>query len=152
MCVLSQNIINEKIYLAFWWWFAILAVVASYAVLSRLFSLTVAGYRMWSIENKVNFDVWKSRSDSVKKEFRRTFYRHFHSCFCTKIGDWFMLNQIGKNVDSYYFTLFVQALWAELKYQDERQGLEVEKQPLRGYDEEEGLQSSEETQHITETA
>ena len=26
------------------------------------------------------------------------------------IGDWFMLNQIGKNVDRYYFKLFVHEL------------------------------------------
>ena len=32
-----------------------------------------------------------------------------------QIGDWFMLRQVGRNVDSYFNTLFVSALCKELQ-------------------------------------
>ena len=45
LCVLTQNIINEKIYLVLWWWYAILAPVSVLFIAYRIITIFFQGVR-----------------------------------------------------------------------------------------------------------
>lgn len=40
MCILSQNVLNEKIYLFLWFWFVILAIMSVFSLFYRLAVIT----------------------------------------------------------------------------------------------------------------
>jgi len=40
MCILAQNVLNEKIYLLLWIWFLILAIVSIFALIYRIAIIT----------------------------------------------------------------------------------------------------------------
>ena len=58
ICVLEQNIMNEKLYFFLWWWIMFAGGVASSAIVWRIFVVTVSSYREKKIEELVNFDIW----------------------------------------------------------------------------------------------
>ena len=47
LCVLSQNIINEKIYLIIWFWLVILTIITVPWFLFRIVTLVIAPFRMF---------------------------------------------------------------------------------------------------------
>ena len=58
ICVLEQNIMNEKLYFFLWWWIMFAGGVASSAIVWRIFVVTVSSHREKKIEELVNFDIW----------------------------------------------------------------------------------------------
>ena len=56
MCVLALNIINEKIYVALWFWFIILAVLTSLYLLYVLAVISVPSMRKVLIERNTKHD------------------------------------------------------------------------------------------------
>ena len=91
MCILSQNIINEKIYFFLWWWILFVFIIAVVNVVRRAYVIAIPAVRHGKINRKAGTDDYTKING-------------------LDIGDWFMLNQIGKNVDRYYFKLFVHEL------------------------------------------
>ena len=91
MCILSQNIINEKIYVVFWWWLLFVLIIAVVGVIRRVYVIAIPAVRHAKIDRKAGTQDYMKING-------------------LDIGDWFMLNQIGKNVDGYYFKLFVREL------------------------------------------
>ena len=59
LCILEQNIINEKLYLFFWWWIMVMIGVASSSLIWRVFVVTIRSYRETQIKDMVNFDIWR---------------------------------------------------------------------------------------------
>ena len=133
MCVLAQNIINEKIYMVFWWWLLVLFAVALSGVVIRMFCLAWAPSRVNSIKKRVNFAVWNkiryrdNKGEEGEKDietyFEKILSKHFIGLdgWTFRVGDWFLLHQISQNVDPLYFTLLVKELWAQLGAPDDQE-------------------------------
>lgn len=100
MCVLALNIINEKIYVALWFWFIILAVLTSLYLLYVLAVISVPAMRKVLLERNAKHD-FKGRIDPIMKK--------------AQMGDWFVLFLLSKNMDSVLFKDFVTKLGDKLK-------------------------------------
>ena len=92
VCILTQNIISEKVYFVFWWWYAFLFVISGLQIIYRMIILAIPFYRLNLINDQTG-------TNDFNKIFRKS-----------NMGDWFMLHQIGKNVDGHYFKLFINEL------------------------------------------
>ena len=75
MCVLALNIINEKIYVALWFWFIILAVLTALYLLYVLAVISVPSMRKVLIERNAKHD-YKDRIDPIMKK--------------AQMGDWYV--------------------------------------------------------------
>lgn len=88
LCILGQNVINEKIYIILWFWFMMLAVLCSLVVVYRL---TIAFFPMF-------------RPFFLHARCRIASRHHINVVLRkTNIGDWFLLYMLGKNVDPIIF-------------------------------------------------
>ena len=54
LCVLTQNNINEKLYLVFWFWFVFMFVVSVFAITYRLITILSEDVRFYLIYSKVS--------------------------------------------------------------------------------------------------
>ena len=76
----------------FWWWYAFLFVISGLQIIYRMIILAIPYYRKGLINDQTGTN-----------DFNKIFHR-------SNMGDWFMLHQIGKNVDGHYFKLFINEL------------------------------------------
>ncbi|KAF0299720.1 Innexin inx2 [Amphibalanus amphitrite] len=95
LCVLSLNIINEKIFVFLWFWFIIVAVVSG---LSLLYRLAVV------VSPQVRLYLFRARARLAPPEQIETIARK------SQIGDWFLLYQLGKNMDPLIYKEFINDL------------------------------------------
>merc|ERR1712004_706403 len=100
ICVLPLNIINEKIYVFLWFWFVILTVVSGMQMIYRLIVL---------MSPRLREMLLKSRS--------RLTVMHKVESICRRcgLGDWFILYQLGKNIDPLIFKEFMGELYKKLE-------------------------------------
>ena len=54
ICVLSQNIINEKMYLAIWFWLVFLIIISPLCIFYRIMTLFFDGFRTVLLTSKCN--------------------------------------------------------------------------------------------------
>ena len=94
LCVLPLNIFNEKIYIFLWFWFTILALVSGLGLI----------YRICTFFKPVRRIVLGARSRMASDDDLDVVSR-----YC-KIGDWFLLNQLAKNMDPIIFKEFIADL------------------------------------------
>lgn len=87
ICILGQNIINQKIYIILWWWFIILFISSALMTISRVVTIAVPNSRRAIIE---------ARMMTTKRV-------HVPAFPFSDIGHWFVLGQIGRNSNPYYF-------------------------------------------------
>merc|ERR1712111_175792 len=95
LCILPLNIINEKIYVFLWFWFIFLAVVSSIHFVYRLIVIFIPQLRE---------TLLKTRARTVPA------YEISNICSKTSRGDWFILYQLGKNIDPIIFKEFLNKL------------------------------------------
>lgn len=88
LCILPLNIVNEKIYIFLWFWFTILAILTGLAI----------GYRIATI-------VWPRARLIVFESKARLNANHEVQMIASRIqiGDWFVLMQLGKNMNAFIF-------------------------------------------------
>ena len=102
MCILPLNIANEKIFFAFWLLFMLLFSVSILAFVYRILTLSSTSFRKRAIKKLIDIDRW--RTSKIEDFLGRGILKP------TAIGDWYMLLQVGKNIDGHYFNLFVKEL------------------------------------------
>ena len=109
LCVLSQNIINEKMYLAIWFWLVFLILVSVPFIMFRLCTI---------LFDYVRFAILASSAGhSNDPEIRKSIKYVMSKCY---VGDWFVLNQLSKNVSRFFFRQFIKELRNELKERPKR--------------------------------
>jgi len=96
LCLLSQNIINEKIYLFLWFWFVLMGILGSAQLVFEVAILAIPNIRGTLIARQIGTFL----SGDMKKYVQRT---------CS-IGDWFLLYQIGKNTNKAFFYNLIEQL------------------------------------------
>ena len=94
-CLLSQNIINEKIVLFLWFWFMIVAVLSGMASTYRLM------YSLFPIVKRVKL---RSRSNLSENSTINAVARDYG------VGDCWFFQQLGKNLDPELFCDFLPML------------------------------------------
>merc|ERR1712223_2024683 len=104
LCVLTQNIINEKIYLFLWFWFMFLFTVSIFFVFYRICPLFF---------EKLRFQLlFKTVRHKYDEDIRKCLEYVLSKC---QIGDWFVLYQLSKNCNPYFLREFIKELARELK-------------------------------------
>eukprot|EP00092_Neocalanus_flemingeri_P010764 GFUD01011593.1.p1 GENE.GFUD01011593.1~~GFUD01011593.1.p1 ORF type:complete len:526 (+),score=111.55 GFUD01011593.1:72-1649(+) len=104
LCVLTQNIINEKMYLIFWFWYVFLGFISILAALYRL-STIVSGNIRFAL-------IYKT----IRHKFDGDLKGHLESILDQgQIGDWFVLYQLSKNSNPYFYREFIRELAKDLK-------------------------------------
>merc|ERR1711915_807878 len=109
LCVLTQNIINEKIYLVLWFWYCFLGPVSVIYLCYRLITLMFHGVRYSLLYRKVK----RKYDDEIQKSLQYISAKG-------QIGDWFVLYQLSKNCNVYFFREFIRELAVELKEKPKR--------------------------------
>lgn len=100
LCVLPLNIVNEKIYVFLWFWFIILSILSGLSLAYR--AAVVAG-------PKLRLMLLRTRSRLSAKADIETIANH------CQIGDWFVLYQLGKNIDPLIYKQLVADLALKLQ-------------------------------------
>merc|ERR1711981_416000 len=109
LCVLTQNIINEKIYLFLWFWFMFLFTVSIFFVFYRICTLFF---------EKLRFQLlFKTVRHKYDEDIKKCLEYVLSKC---QIGDWFVLYQLSKNCNPYFFREFIRELARELKAKPKR--------------------------------
>merc|ERR1711956_135875 len=96
ICILSQNIVNEKIYLFLWFWFVFMIVAWSIQCIFEIAILAMKQFRSWLIEQQSG----SFKDNGEMKKF-------VENC---NLGDWFLLYQIGKNTNDAFFHKLIKNL------------------------------------------
>jgi len=108
LCVLPLNIINEKIYVFLWFWFILISIVSGVQLIYRLVIMVLPGTRELLL---------KTRSRLSPPQHVETICRR------TRSGDWFLLYQLGKNIDPLIFREFIEALYKKIQEKESNEEL-----------------------------
>merc|ERR1711944_159403 len=94
ICIMGQNIMNQKIYLVLWIWFVILFGVSATMFTYRIATFTLPAFRRTTILRQMKTNTSLAVDD---------LYLDFEH-----IGNWFLLSQIGQNANPYKFREFLK--------------------------------------------
>eukprot|EP00095_Tigriopus_kingsejongensis_P005712 maker-scaffold459_size165548-snap-gene-0.21 protein:Tk05712 transcript:maker-scaffold459_size165548-snap-gene-0.21-mRNA-1 annotation:"innexin inx2" len=97
LCVLPLNIINEKIYVFLWFWFIIVTAITGIHIIYRLIMLFVPQIREVILRTRARLATPGDVSEICRQ---------------SKLGDWFLLYQLAKNIDPLIFKEFIGELSA----------------------------------------
>ena len=133
MCILPLNIANEKIFFAFWLLFMLLFSVSILAIVNRILTVSSSSFRKIAIRKLIEMGRFRRPAQLLIEDFLGREILELKA-----IGDWYMLLQVGKNVDGHYFDLFVNELaklfttgW-RLEYGDDVEANETLEQDNQG--------------------
>lgn len=87
-CILPQNILNEKIFIAMWFWFVILATLSAMQIVWRFVLIFSPNIRLWVLEGRGKLTT----SPKLEQDIR-----DLH------LGDYFLLDTLRRNLDVYTF-------------------------------------------------
>merc|ERR1712179_50991 len=94
LCVLALNILNEKIYVAMWFWFVVLAIITFFNLLYTSVFMTVPSVAVSLIRGR---NLNQIQEMSMIKEWNKE-----------QIGGWFLLFQLSRNIDRIVFEDFIR--------------------------------------------
>jgi len=95
LCLLPLNVLNEKIYVFLWFWFLFIAVLSIFNSIFRSVVMISSKFRLFLLRN-VSSGSPQIELTTINEQF--------------DIGDWFILCQIGKNLDIVIFKELVSSL------------------------------------------
>jgi len=95
-CILSQNIINEKVYLFLWFWFVLMFVISALQMIFEIAILAIPAFRSFVIARQTGTYTTGEMKSYIERDCNH--------------GDWFILHQIGKNTNKDFFYRFVDKL------------------------------------------
>jgi hypothetical protein len=111
LCILPLNIINEKIYIFLWFWFIVVSILTGLALIYRITVILIPKLRQTLLGLRAkNVDPYKIQE----------------ICSVQTLTDWFMIYQMGKNMDPLIFNSFLEELYNQIKGkygEDERKPL-----------------------------
>jgi len=93
LCILPLNIVNEKIYIFLWFWFVFLAIISGIILIYRLVIIFFPHLRYVTL---------RSRARLTDRNHLRLVME------ASKIGDWFILYLLCKNMDGQHFRELMQ--------------------------------------------
>jgi len=111
ICVLGLNVINDKVFALTWFWCFLLAIFSGTRLLWRIIICCSSAFRLLVFKIRIN----RYLRTSPKKAQIEAFIRS------RPLGDFFVLYQLGKNLNRYFFVEFVTRL-SDL---EEREGAAV---------------------------
>ena len=91
LCVLPQNIINEKMFIFIWFWLVFLAVVTGLYMIFRLSTFLSQQTRIGLIRIHGGTSCRRSDVEAILEPASFTYFE--------KLGDWFLLQLICKNLN-----------------------------------------------------
>ncbi|CAB4062527.1 inx [Lepeophtheirus salmonis] len=100
MCVLSQNIVNEKMYVFIWFWLIFLMILSTLNVIVRIVYIVIPSYRAAYVSQKVSRYQCREIKMLITKKL--------------KTQDAFILSQLAKNMDPALFDEFIHYLLRHL--------------------------------------
>lgn len=98
LCILSLNIIIDKVYLILWFWYVTVAVLGFVRIFCRLFQISSGHIRFYLM--KVKMHRYFKRNDNLDQ------IQDYIIKDCT-IGDWFVLYQMSKTLNKRFFHDFL---------------------------------------------
>ncbi|XP_040566683.1 innexin inx2 [Lepeophtheirus salmonis] len=101
MCVLSLNIINDKIFLLEWFWFFTLLWISLSNITLSFAQILFRNFRRFLF-------LWKCNNETEKTYFKEVFDK-------TKTGDWFFLSILQRNTNSYMFKRIIKCIAEQIK-------------------------------------
>jgi len=113
LCVLPLNIINEKIYVAMWLWFVVLSSITGLFLLYRLATIVGPGIRIALLQARTARGP-SPRGPEMRQKIEDLIEAP-HLNYRQRLGDFFLLYLVAKNVDEVSMKELILALHAELK-------------------------------------
>jgi len=105
LCILSLNIINEKVYLLLWFWLFFLSILTGVHLLYRICVVFLPPLRYLLI---------LMRTRGFSKGDASTAKTVLSNCY---LGDWFVLYQLSKNSNTYFFRYLLRHLEKQFSHQ-----------------------------------
>ena len=97
VCILGQNVMNQRIFLVLWFWFMILFCVTACQIIYRITTLLVPSFQETTIQYQL-----KTKDDDMLRAIKKLQLGFGNA------GNWFLLTQIGGNADPYAFRMFLE--------------------------------------------
>jgi len=95
MCVLAQNIINEKVYILLWFWFVLLSLITGFLLVYRLLTILLKPVRVAALRG-----IGRSRKQGAMVTIVNNL----------GIGDYFLVYHLGLNMDAKVYGEFMSHL------------------------------------------
>lgn len=93
LCLLALNIVHEKIYIFLWWWFLILSILSTLAVVYRMGCMASIGLRYYCIRLYNQFVDEKTFNTALRT---------------LNYGDWFVFYLLSKNMDAMHYKYLME--------------------------------------------
>lgn len=100
LCVLPLNIVNEKIYVFLWFWFIFLTLLSGLSIVYRICVVALPRLRLYLLRARSRLSPQNQIETIANK---------------CQIGDWFILYQLGKNMDPLIFKELISDLHKKLE-------------------------------------
>ncbi|KAL4107649.1 hypothetical protein QTP88_017962 [Uroleucon formosanum] len=100
MCILAQNVLNEKIYLLIWIWFLILAIISIFSLVYRITIISQILLKTTLLINMSKFTNNKRINSKLVRKF--------------EVGDYILLNFVEKNVHCIQFKEIVEEICTQV--------------------------------------
>ena len=100
LCILPLNILNEKIYVFLWFWLVIVCAITGLKLIYRLVAVVMPMFR----ESILGAKIRHSNPREVQT-----------ICRAFSLGDYHILNQLGKHLDTIIFREFMEALYERVE-------------------------------------